>query len=96
MVGAFRAHPLLRRFSAGCVCNVQLAPSLHKGAHRRCASAAESLGARPRGNERQIMTFDFPKIDDPAERERIESAIVACVRDFYKRGDSPIRCLGRS
>ena len=32
------------------------------------------------------MTFDFPRIDDPAERERIEAAIVACVRDFYKRG----------
>lgn len=32
------------------------------------------------------MTFDFPRIDDAAERERVETAIVACVRDFYKRG----------
>ncbi len=32
------------------------------------------------------MTFDFPKIDDAAERERIEAAIETCVRAFYKRG----------
>ena len=32
------------------------------------------------------MTFDFPRIDDAAERERIETSIVACVRTFYERG----------
>jgi hemoglobin len=32
------------------------------------------------------MTFDFPRIDDAAERERIEASIAACVRAFYKRG----------
>ena len=32
------------------------------------------------------MTFDFPRIDDAAERERIETSIMACVRAFYQRG----------
>jgi len=32
------------------------------------------------------MTFDFPPIEDAAERTRIESAIDACVRAFYAKG----------
>jgi hemoglobin len=32
------------------------------------------------------MTFDFPQIADSAERAKIESAIVACVRSFYAKG----------
>ena len=32
------------------------------------------------------MTFDFPRIDDAAERERIETSIISCVRAFYERG----------
>lgn len=30
--------------------------------------------------------FDFPHIDDAAEREKIEAAISACVRSFYEKG----------
>lgn len=32
------------------------------------------------------MTFDFPPVEDAAERARIESAIDACVRAFYAKG----------
>jgi len=32
------------------------------------------------------MTFDFPMIDDAAERQKIEAAIEDCVRVFYLRG----------
>jgi hemoglobin len=32
------------------------------------------------------MTFDFPRIEDGAERAQIETAIIACVRAFYEKG----------
>jgi hemoglobin len=32
------------------------------------------------------MTFDFPRVDDAAQRQCIETAIEACVRAFYSRG----------
>jgi hemoglobin len=32
--------------------------------------------------------FDFPHVDDPAEREKIEAAIDACVRTFYEKGNA--------
>lgn len=32
--------------------------------------------------------FDFPPVDDPAEREKIEGAIRACVRSFYEKGNA--------
>jgi hemoglobin len=32
------------------------------------------------------MTFDFPLVEDAAERARIETAIDACVRAFYDKG----------
>jgi len=32
------------------------------------------------------MQFDFPEVTDPAEREKIEAGIDACVRRFYDDG----------
>ena len=32
------------------------------------------------------MTFDFPPVEDAAERARIEAAIDVCVRSFYAKG----------
>ncbi|HXY57817.1 MAG TPA: group III truncated hemoglobin [Methylocystis sp.] len=32
------------------------------------------------------MTFDFPLVEDAAERARVEAAIEACVRSFYAKG----------
>ncbi|HMK91085.1 MAG TPA: group III truncated hemoglobin [Methylocystis sp.] len=32
------------------------------------------------------MNFEFPAVEDEAEREQIEAAISACVRAFYAKG----------
>jgi hemoglobin len=37
-------------------------------------------------DQEAAMEFEFPAVDDPAERERIEAGIDACVKRFYADG----------